>query len=136
MGHTSTMFELLYTHDGPPDAAQAIRADAQWGPYVRRGVLCARCGAQLTDASQRTAVSGQHEHTFFNPAGIVYHVACFASVPGCRGVGPYCGDFSWFPGQRWQIACCASCGEHVGWHFTGDSIFTCLITTRIREQSA
>lgn len=103
---------------------------------VQRAILCARCGAQLTDASQRIEVLGQHQHTFFNPAGVVFQIACFARAPGCRGLGPFSDAFTWFPGHRWQIALCAACGEHVGWHFQGDGTFSSLIEARIREAEA
>jgi hypothetical protein len=117
-------------------AAQQTRAARGRERGAQRAIVCARCGAQLTDASQRIAVLGQHQHTFFNPAGVVFHIACFASVPGCRGLGPFSDQFTWFPGHRWQIALCAGCGEHLGWHFEGGATFTSLIEARIREADA
>ena len=116
-----------------PGSSQRARAAHERDRGTRRAVLCARCGLQLTDASQRIEVLGQHQHTFFNPAGVVFHIACFASAPGCRGLGPFSDAFTWFPGHRWQIALCASCGEHLGWHFEGSGTFTSLIEARIRE---
>lgn len=96
-----------------------------------KAVRCAACRLRLTEVNQRIAVAGRHAHTVFNPAGVVFHVVCFAVAPGCRGVGVFCSDFSWFKGHRWQIAVCARCGEHVGWYFCGDASFTALIEQRI-----
>ena len=28
-----------------------------------------------------------------------------------------CAEYSWFPGQAWRMAACASCHTHLGWHF-------------------
>ena len=125
--------QLLDVHKGLVGTAHGTRADEGSDERARRAIVCASCGTQLTDASQRIEVSGQHEHTFFNPAGLVFHLVCFASAPGCCGVGPFSSEFTWFPGHRWQIAVCASCSEHLGWHFAGDSTFTALIEARIVE---
>lgn len=95
--------------------------------------MCAACGARISDTTARIEVSGQHQHTLFNPAGLVFKVACFATAPGCRGVGPFVQEFTWFPGHYWQVAVCATCIEHLGWHFEGDSSFVGLIEDRIRE---
>ena len=62
-------------------------------------------------------MSGAHEHTFVNPAGVVHHVGCFVAAPGCVHVGTTEEAFSWFPGWTWQIAVCAQCRTHLGWMF-------------------
>lgn len=123
-------------HTRSTDPEQAARARALTERAARRPVVCARCGAHLTDASQRIEVAGQHQHTFFNPAGVIYQVACFAAVPGCSGVGAFSPEFSWFAEHRWQVAICASCREHLGWHFQGASTFSALIVERIQQLDA
>ncbi|MEO7091809.1 MAG: cereblon family protein, partial [Polyangiales bacterium] len=65
----------------------------------------------------RIEMSGAHEHTFMNPAGIVHHVGCYGAAPGCAQVGATHEAFSWFPGWTWQIAVCGQCREHLGWIF-------------------
>jgi hypothetical protein len=124
------------------DADQAPRSEVQLGTRarehsdttVRRPILCARCASQVTDSSQRIEQAGQHEHTFFNPEGMIYRVACFAAAPGCTGIASFSADFSWFPSYRWQVAICTSCTDHLGWHFAAESAkFSALITERLRE---
>lgn len=131
--HSLPSYQLLDTDDSRAGVARGARTDERRDHASARAILCARCAAQVSDAAQRIEVGGRHQHTFFNPAGIVYQVACFAAAPGCRGVGAFCGDFSWFPGHRWQIGVCAACAEHLGWHFAGELAFTALIEERIRE---
>lgn len=122
------------TTDDAVQASTASRSDAE--EQGNRAIVCAACSAHLSDSSQRIEVAGQHHHTFFNPAGVVYRVMCFAAAPGCSGIGPFSAEFSWFPGQRWQIALCANCHEHVGWHFAGAGSFSALIEQRIRQLDA
>jgi hypothetical protein len=95
--------------------------------------VCAACSARIAASEARIEVAGQHQHTFFNPAGIVFKIACFATAPGCSGVGPFVQEFSWFPGTHWQVTVCASCAEHLGWNFEGEATFVGLIEDRIRE---
>ena len=130
---TSFGQQLLDVREPRPGAAQRTSTRAGREQHTARAILCASCSARVTDASQRTEVGGRHRHTFFNPAGIVYQVACFATATGCCGIGPFSDEFSWFPGQRWQIGVCASCAEHLGWHFDGERSFTALIEARILE---
>ena len=114
-------------------ATPSTRALEHRDTSLQRGILCRACRARITDASQRIEVAGQHAHTFFNPAGIVFHVVCYASAPGCAPVGPATDEFSWFAGHRWQILVCAACAEHLGWQFLGASRFAALIDERIVE---
>ena len=78
-------------------------------------LLCAACGEMITDRREGVAPNGSHEHTFVNPAGIIYQIACFRAAPGCRESGDPTGDWSWFPGYLWRYAFCRSCAEHLGW---------------------
>jgi hypothetical protein len=62
-------------------------------------------------------VHGSHDHRFINPAGLLFHIGCFAEAIGCKIVGPDSLEYPWFPGFAWRYAMCASCGQHLGWHF-------------------
>ena len=131
--HTSCSYQLLDAHPPRTGAATGTSTREQSDKPLGRAILCAACSTQVSDTSQRIDVAGRHQHTFFNPAGIVYQVACFATAPGCRGIGPFSAEFTWFPGHRWQLGMCACCAEQLGWHFAGDQSFTALIESRILE---
>ncbi len=88
-------------------------------PDADERLLCAFCRHPVTSQSRRIAVSGSHRHVFANPRGLVFAIGCFSAAPGCRCVGDISTEFSWFPGTAWQIACCAVCGEHLGWRYAG-----------------
>lgn len=99
--------------------------DARAPTVVRRAsdaddserLLCAACAHPITSARARREVGGAHAHTFMNPAGLVFHIGCFAEAPGCTELGAPSTEWSWFPGAAWRIALCASCRTHVGWSF-------------------
>ena len=92
------------------------------------------CGHRVAHAEAKIAVSGQHEHTCVNPAGIVYRIACFRSAPGCKAQGDLVAEHSWFAGYAWQIALCGNCLLHLGWAFRGTGEgFHGLIVDRIRS---
>jgi len=76
-------------------------------------------------------VNNRHEHAFFNPAGIAFVLRCFRQAPGVSPCGEPTGEFTWFPGFRWQIVLCATCQTHLGWLFTGTQSFFGLIATRL-----
>lgn len=80
-------------------------------------VRCAACGLAIAKRSDRMEMSGAHEHTFVNPSGVVFQVACFREAAGCVEVGDEEATFTWFPGWTWQIAICARCRAHLGWKF-------------------
>lgn len=103
------------------DGARGRRASRGASPAAgeragaRGELLCAACGRRITHDDHRIAVAGAHEHTFVNPGGFVYVVACFAFATGLSYVGATETAFSWFPGHAWQIAACGRCGTHLGW---------------------
>jgi hypothetical protein len=84
------------------------------------------------------AIHGAHEHRFMNPAGVLFHIGCFAPAMGCTIVGPDSLEYPWFPGFAWRYAMCGSCGQHLGWHFRQrgedehDAFFG-LILDRLRQ---
>jgi hypothetical protein len=83
-------------------------------------ILCGACGAQISSVQHRIEVHGSHDHRFINPAGLLFHIGCFAEAVGCRIVGPDSVEYPWFPGFAWRYAMCGSCGQHLGWHFRSD----------------
>ncbi len=108
-------------------------ADAEHGPRGRR-LCCAGCGATVTHEGERIVMGGAHEHSFRNPAGLAFDIGCFARAPGCVGSGPSTSEHTWFPGYRWQVALCAACRAHLGWHFRSadGAPFHGLISARLR----
>lgn len=97
-----------------------------------RDLLCAVCRKKVTEEQAATTVNGSHEHTFFNPHGLVFPLSCWRSAPGCKLHGSASSDFTWFAGYRWTIAVCGDCGTHLGWHFQGSGgTFWALIRPRL-----
>lgn len=78
---------------------------------------CAACGFEIAKRRDAMEMSGAHQHTFVNPSGVVFDVACFREAAGCVEVGDEEATFTWFPGWSWQIAICGSCRGHLGWKF-------------------
>jgi hypothetical protein len=112
------------------------------GPIERRledesWLACASCGAFVTESRARLHVNGAHEHSFINPAGLIFRIGCFSDAPGVRRVGEESSHWTWFAGFAWQIALCQSCAEHVGWSYrNADSRFVALIADRVVERRA
>ena len=94
-------------------------------------IYCVGCGHLVTRGRWRIAMDGNHEHTFFNPAGIVFRVLCFKEAPGALPVGSVTAEFSWFDGHTWRIAICGGCGDHLGWMFEGAGAFFGLVKPRL-----
>ena len=96
-------------------------------------LVCAACGAAITHRSSAIDVAGAHEHTFVNPAGIIFPIRCFRAAPGCRELGSYTEEFSWFPGFAWRYAFCAACREHLGWVYAAGAgeVFYGLIAEKL-----
>jgi hypothetical protein len=105
----------------------AQAADTRRGNHLR----CRACGHPVTEDAERVSVSGSHVHTRTNPAGIEYCFGCFGAAPGCAVLGAATDEHTWFPGCRWRIAVCGSCGEHLGWSFSGVQRFFGLILARL-----
>lgn len=98
---------------------------------IDEAIRCARCSSAVTHHSAAIAVDGAHEHTFRNPAGYSFQVACFAEAPGVRADGDPTTEATWFAGFAWQIGHCRTCGRHLGWWFRGTRTFAGLIVTRL-----
>lgn len=114
-----------------PDIAPADDADATTDePLV---LACRACGHTITTSAERTERDGAHAHVFFNPAGILFRIGCFVEAPGCRGIGPFETDFTWFAAHAWQVVVCRGCGAHLGWFFAGATRFFGLVLDRLVE---
>ena len=84
-----------------------------------RSVRCRQCQAEITSQRHAIDVAGKHDHTFFNPAGIIFEIGCWDRADGCRVIGPPTTEFSWFAGHAWSYALCSACKSHLGWYFEG-----------------
>lgn len=86
-------------------------------------MVCAHCGEDITRASLRIAVNGSHRHVVPTEHGIDQEIGCFSLAPGCLSVGHFFLDFGDQEEGFWQMAVCASCGNHLGWHHQTDGSF-------------
>lgn len=97
-------------------------------------IYCAACGQLATRGRWRIAMNGDHQHTVFNPAGVVFRVVCFKEAPGVGAVGEPSGEFTWFRGYDWRLALCRGCNVHLGWQYTGEKepqVFFGLIAPKL-----
>ncbi len=96
-------------------------------------IVCRQCLHVITSPAQRKAIHGAHAHTFANPEGIIFEIACYQEAWGCGYVGPASPEFTWFTGYVWRIAVCANCHIHLGWRFSAPDghCFHGLITSRL-----
>lgn len=100
----------------------------------RRGIFCRRCGYRITDEASRVTVNNSHTHTFFNPAGLLFELACFREASGCSLHDVASSQFTWFAGYQWRLAFCRQCSNHLGWRFEShNSAFFCLIIAQLKE---
>lgn len=101
---------------------------------VERSLICKRCGHKITTHNAAITVGNSHQHTFANPAGLLFEIGCFQSAPGCLNTGPFTDEFSWFKGYKWRISICESCHTHIGWMFgSATHIFFGLILDRLTD---
>ena len=125
----------IYLFDADGAKKTRVRFVPERSDTMKKALVCATCKAGITFEEARIEMNGGHEHRFFNPHGIVYHIGCFGFAPGCRATSPASSEFSWFRGYQWQIACCHRCQTHVGWSFLnqGAIAFYGLILNRLAE---
>jgi hypothetical protein len=115
-----------------PAGGTAVDVAAESEDELDDRVLCATCRAEITTRSLAVARAGAHEHTFRNPAGYSWAIACFADAAGCGSWGELTTEASWFAGYAWCYADCAGCRRHVGWWFVGGGpSFAGLIVPRL-----
>jgi hypothetical protein len=130
-----TLTTLFKTEEGKPQepsvkiTPKTTLAEEDEKPWY----VCKNCQQRLTRPSDRMIVQGSHTHTFANPSGVVFEIACFASARGYSFLGPPSTDFTWFNGYSWRIVICSACISHLGWFFSSQSEnrFFGLITDRI-----
>lgn len=75
------------------------------------------CDTLLALAVDLMDVDGVTQHTRTNPHGNIFHFLSFRRVEHVAPVTAPSSDFAWFETLEWSIACCATCGAHVGWSF-------------------
>lgn len=102
---------------GAADPQSATKED----PAEERLILCRECLYPITREEERREMAGAQQHTFANPAGLVFTIGCFRSAQGCVPVGPSSDEFTWFKGFAWQVGVCRGCLAHLGWHFRAPS---------------
>lgn len=115
--------------DGRPQVAPE---DSRTGEDTR-AIRCRACGRPITTSAERTTIQGAHEHTRFNPSGVVFRFGCFRAAPGCAVAGAPTDQDTWFSGCLWRYALCGGCGEHLGWSFEGASTFFGLVLEKLVE---
>jgi hypothetical protein len=98
---------------------ELIRSHRQEQAEEEGQLYCFLCGRPITRVEERIEVQGAHEHTFSNPAGYVFDIACFASASGCASAGEPTELYSWFDGYTWSYAVCGGCRAHLGWLYQG-----------------
>lgn len=100
-------------------------------------LYCINCGHLITKGSWRISVGGDHEHTFFNPAGNIYELFCFKEAPGVFAKASPSSEFTWFKGYQWQPVFCSACAVLMGWKFLGEQaprIFFTLIKSKLANR--
>lgn len=103
-------------------------------PLPRRWLLCRACDQRITPDAARIPVGQQHEHTFTNPHGFVFHIGCFDDAPGVLEEGQPESRWSWFSGYAWQIVICQQCRWQLGWYFSNGNGFYGLILDRLHAE--
>jgi len=117
-----------------PDVVETDQPEKQEsGP--EKYICCRQCHQVISSNGNRISRDGGHEHTFANPNGQVFNIACFRLVTGCAYAGSYSHEFTWFKGYQWRIVICSMCLTHLGWLFVSGSAdsFHGLILDRLIE---
>lgn len=107
----------------PGDPGSGERSSERLEPVEAEtgGVLvCRTCRSRITRRDLGMEINGRHRHVFFNPDGLVFELGCFASAKNLTPAGPETGEYTWFPGYRWQVVLCTGCSSQLGWRYVGD----------------
>ncbi|MCX5894327.1 MAG: cereblon family protein [Proteobacteria bacterium] len=115
---TQNKWYLLQIPFNKNQESQLEKESDEQDPEKEKYILCAQCRSVITSPRERIEVHGMHQHTFFNPYGIIFQIGCFKAAQGCGYVGPAIEEFSWFPGFNWRVAICRACLTHLGWLFS------------------
>lgn len=136
--HAAPRLRFKSTPDGGGEASSTDEAARSSSRIRENGaeLLCRHCRALVTTRGEAIEVEGRHQHTFFNPSGLLFEIGCFALAPGCLVSGAPTSEFAWFKGTRWQYSSCSGCGAHLGWRFltSGGGAFFGLISNRLIEE--
>ncbi len=120
---------------GSPAVAKQTDEHDRGGDDDQRIIVCRACRALVTERRYAIVVDGQHQHTFFNPAGIAFEIGCWSNAQGCEAHGRPTSEFTWFAGFEWNFAVCRSCGALLGWFYAGEGGgFWGLIVNRLDEE--
>lgn len=117
-----------------PDVVEADQSEKlESGP--EKYIFCRQCHQVISSDDQRIIHDSAHEHTFANPNGLIFSIACFRLVTSCAYAGPFSQEFTWFKGYQWRIVVCTMCLTHLGWLFVSGNAdsFHGLILDRIME---
>ena len=120
----------------PFDAEKKLE-DKHGHLFGKDKLFCKACGHWITSGDWKISIKDGHEHTVFNPAGVLFNIGCFRDAPGCIETGQPSANFTWFPNYKWQVSLCEGCGKHLGWFFTGIGsvpVFYGLILNRITNE--
>lgn len=101
-------------------------------PRTEPCLRCARCDHEITRERARREVDGKHVHVRMNPGNWVHRFGCFTEAPGVRLASASTDEHTWFPGYAWALVECAGCQAHLGWRFSGASVFYGLLLARLR----
>lgn len=110
----------------PLDSTFALeKSDAE------RSLCCVVCHNFITQNDFSIEIQNNHLHSFVNPQGLLYEIACFETAPGVMVVGEPTFYWTWFIGYSWQILYCKECKNHLGWKFNGDKQFYAIIRSEL-----
>ncbi|WP_155321328.1 cereblon family protein [Desulfosarcina ovata] len=129
-------FLLLRPHSRPQkrrDGDPHTSPDDETATRPDEAVVCRQCLHPITSVVEQRVINSAHVHTFANPSGILFEIACYRNASGCGYIGPTSAEFTWFPGFVWRIAVCTNCLIHLGWRFIAvdGNFFHGLITSRL-----
>jgi len=126
-------YRLRGRRHGPASTLPGAGARPLPAAVEHEAVICRLCRLEITTPAAAVARGERHQHTFCNPMGLVFEIACYSQARGCLVHGHPSNEFCWFAGYVWQYAACHRCHVHLGWHFTGgDDAFFGLIRDRLR----
>lgn len=111
------------------DVAEVVEEEPESEQTEEEAIVCAECGHEITNHRHKMSKGGGFEHSFANPAGIVFQIGCFEEAPGVGAMGEESSEFSWFEGYTWQVVICRGCMTHLGWQYwsEGDTFYGLIL---------
>ncbi len=117
-------------YDMQNDSEQTLRSDGEksspdvrtineirFGPGEEHAIVCKNCGNTITNSKSIIAINGNNRHTFINPSGLTYQIACFSSANGCVVFQESIIEHTWFENFSWSLCICSNCLLHLGWFY-------------------